>query len=81
MTKHADFYPPFPKQNRRAAALVAFFNAQGVPSAQVVYLQDRQATTRNIQQSLEAQLAAARAGDLLVGKAKPPQTPPLRTSC
>lgn len=64
--QHAEFYPPFPKQNRRDAALVAFFQAQGVPAAQVVYLQDQQATTRNIHQSLEAHLAAAGAGDLLV---------------
>lgn len=64
--KHADSFSPFPQENRRDAALVEFFRAQGVPESQICYLQDRQATTRRIQQALEAQLAAAGAGDLLV---------------
>jgi hypothetical protein len=64
--EHPDDFPPFPQQNRRDAALVEFFRAQGVPAAQIVYLQDRQATTRRIQQSFEEQLARAGAGDLLV---------------
>jgi hypothetical protein len=64
--KHSEYFEPFPKVNRRDAALVEFFRAQGVPSAQIVYLQDRQATTKRIQQALKAHLAAAGAGDLLV---------------
>jgi len=64
--KHAEYFDPFPKPNRRDAALVEFFRAQGVPSAQIVYLQDRQATTRRIRQSLEAHLAEAGENDLLV---------------
>jgi hypothetical protein len=64
--KHADDFPPFPQQDRRDAALVEFFRAQGVPAAQIVYLQDGQATTRRIQQTLEGHLARAGAGDLLV---------------
>jgi hypothetical protein len=64
--KHAEFFDPFPKENRRDAALAEFFRAQGVPSAQIVYLQDGQATTRRIQQSLEAHLAEAGESDLLV---------------
>ena len=64
--KHAEYFDPFPKQNRRDAALVEFFRAQGVPAAQIVYLQDHQATTRRIQQALETHLAGAGAGDLLV---------------
>jgi hypothetical protein len=64
--KHSDYFDPFPKENRRDAALVEFFRAQGVPSAQIAYLQDRQATTRRIQQTFEAHLAEAGAGDLLV---------------
>jgi hypothetical protein len=64
--KHSDYFDPFPKENRRDAALVEFFHAQGVPSAQIAYLQDRMATTKRIQQSLEAHLGAAGAGDLLV---------------
>jgi hypothetical protein len=64
--KHAEYFDPFPKPNRRDAALVEFFRAQGVPTAQIAYLQDRQATTRRIQEALEAHLAGAGAGDLLV---------------
>lgn len=64
--KHAEYFDPFPQINRRDAALVEFFRAQGVPPAQVVYLQDRQASTRRIQTAFEAQLGAAKAGDLLV---------------
>jgi hypothetical protein len=64
--KYDEYFPPFPKQNRRDAALVEFFRAQGVPEAQIVYLQDGQATSKNIQQALKTQLAATRAGDLLV---------------
>ena len=64
--KDSASFAPFPKENRRDAALVEFFRAQGVPPAQIAYLQDRQATTSRIQQALEAHLAGAGAGDLLV---------------
>jgi hypothetical protein len=64
--KHAQYFDPFPKENRRDAALVEFFRAQGVPSAQVAYLQDRQATTKGIQQAFASHLGAAGEGDLLV---------------
>jgi hypothetical protein len=64
--KHAEYYDPFPHENRRDGALVEFFRGQGVPAAQIAYLCDRQATTRRIQQALEAQLQAAGSGDLLV---------------
>ena len=64
--KHADSFSPFPQANRRDVALVEFFRAQGVPAPQITYLQDARATTKRIQQALEAQLAAAGAGDLLV---------------
>lgn len=64
--KHAEYFDLFPKQNCRDAALVEFFRAQGVPPAQIVYLQDQQATTHEIRQSLEAHLTAADADDLLV---------------
>jgi len=64
--KHADDFPPFPQQDRRDAALVEFFHSRGVPVTQIVYLQDREATTQRIQQAFEAQLARIGAGDLLV---------------
>lgn len=59
-------FSPFPKQNRRDAALVAFFRDQGVPAEQLVYLQDAEATTRQIRRSFEAQLAKAAPDDLLI---------------
>jgi Caspase domain len=64
--QRADYFDPFPKEQRRDAALVEFFRGQGVPTAQIVYLSDRQATTKRIQHDLEQQLAKASAGDMLV---------------
>lgn len=64
--KHADVFAPFPKPQRRDAALVEFFREQQVPAAQIVYLQDRAATTRRIQETLETHLAEAGADDLVV---------------
>src|SRR5690349_4275257 len=64
--KHADYFGPFPKENRRDAALVECFRALGVPPAQIVYLQDREATTKRIEREFDAQLAAARPGDTLL---------------
>jgi hypothetical protein len=64
--KHAEFFDPFPQENRRDAALVECFRALGVPPAQIVYLQDREATTARIQRAFEEQLASARAGDTLL---------------
>lgn len=63
---HADAFPPFPKVNRRDAALVDFFRGQGVPDTHIVYLQDGDATTHNIQKSMQAHLGGAGPGDLLV---------------
>src|SRR5215212_3265 len=38
-------FESFPKENRRDRELVRFFREQGVPAEQIVYLQDRAATT------------------------------------
>ncbi|MEN9936130.1 MAG: hypothetical protein RLZZ387_2709 [Chloroflexota bacterium] len=64
--KHDDLWAPFPKENRRDAALVELFRGLGVPSSQIAYLQDRQASTRRIQQTLEEHLAGSGPDDLLV---------------
>lgn len=64
--RRAGDFPSFPTANRRDAALVELFRAQGVPAAQIAYLHDSQASTLRIQQALEALLAQAGAGDLLV---------------
>ncbi len=63
--KHRDMFDSFPQKNRRDAQLVEFFKQQGVPAQQMVYLQDAQATTRQVKTAFAAFVAKARAGDLL----------------
>jgi hypothetical protein len=63
--KHADVFDSFPQEHRRDAELVAFFRQQGVPSDQIIYLRDREATAKRIQSSLASQLARARKDDWL----------------
>jgi hypothetical protein len=58
-------FESFPKENRRDRELVGFFREQGVPDSQIVYLQDRAATTRRIQSSLRALLSRTQEGDTL----------------
>src|SRR5882672_126834 len=58
--KHRDMFDSFPEKNRRDAQLVEFFRQQGVPSQQLVYLQDAQATTRQVENSFAAFLTKAR---------------------
>ncbi|HEU4326670.1 MAG TPA: hypothetical protein VFS21_26250 [Roseiflexaceae bacterium] len=64
--KDEDMWSSFPQENRRDAMLVEFFGASGVPEGQITYLQDRQATTRRIQEQLDVQLPKAGPNDLLV---------------
>jgi hypothetical protein len=63
--KHSEMFDSFPQENRRDAELVSFFRQQGVPSEQIIYLRDREATAQRIQSALAAQLARARKGDWL----------------
>ena len=63
--KHSDVFSSFPQKNRRDAQLVDFFRQQGVPANQLVYLQDAQATTRQVKSNFSAFLSHAREGDLL----------------
>jgi hypothetical protein len=63
--KHAEMFDSFPQQNRRDAELVAFFRQQGVPSEQIVYLRDREATAKRIQSAFASLLSRAGKGDLL----------------
>jgi hypothetical protein len=63
--KHRDMFDSFPQKNRRDAQLVEFFRQQGVPRQQLVYLQDAQATTRQVKTAFAAFLAKAKEGDLL----------------
>src|SRR5207253_9428579 len=63
--KDTESFDSFPKENRRDRELVGFFRQQGVPSSQIIYLQDEQATTRRIQNALVSQLSKTREGDTL----------------
>jgi hypothetical protein len=63
--KDKESFSSFPKENRRDRELVRFFRQKGVPDSQIVYLQDREATTRRIRQSLLSLLAKTKEGDTL----------------
>jgi hypothetical protein len=64
--KFPEYFSPFPKENRRDAALVKWFRTLGVPQSQLVYLQDKQATSAKIDQKFEALLADSAEDELLV---------------
>ncbi|HKP37707.1 MAG TPA: hypothetical protein VJT71_12700 [Pyrinomonadaceae bacterium] len=61
----SETFPSFPKANRRDAKLVNFFRGAGVPSTQVTYLQDAQATTRRVRERFSQMLSQTRDGDFL----------------
>lgn len=63
--KDKESFESFPQENRRDRELVRFFREQGVPSEQIVYLQDRAATTRRIKNELVSLLSKTREGDNL----------------
>jgi hypothetical protein len=63
--KHPDMFASFPQENRRDAQLVDFFRRQGVPTQQLVYLQDEQATTRRVKAAFTSLLSKTSDGDLL----------------
>ncbi len=64
--KHAEMFGSFPVKNRRDAALVDFFKQSGVPEAQIVYLQDKQATQQRIDRDFSAALKKLHPDDLLI---------------
>jgi hypothetical protein len=63
--KNEDQFDPFPKERRRDAALVRFFEQAGVPAGHIVYLRDRAAHLRQIEEALTTHLAQAQPGDFL----------------
>ncbi|HEY0323417.1 MAG TPA: agenet domain-containing protein [Pyrinomonadaceae bacterium] len=63
--KDKETFESFPQENRRDRELVRFFREQGVPDSQIVYLQDRAATTRRIQSELRSLLSKTQEGDTL----------------
>lgn len=64
--KDRESFDPFPAEQRRDVELVELFKAKGVPSSQIVYLQDRQATQKRIEFAFTAQLKKIPEGNLLV---------------
>jgi hypothetical protein len=63
--KDKETFESFPKENRRDRELVRFFREENVPPEQIVYLQDRAATTNRIQTALRQLLAKTQEGDTL----------------
>lgn len=63
--KDKETFESFPQENRRDRELVRFFREQGVPAEQIVYLQDRAATTRRIKNELVSLLSKTQEGDTL----------------
>ncbi len=63
--QHREMFDSFPRKNRRDAQLVENFRRQGVPGEQMVYLQDAQATTRQVKTAFTTFLTKAREGDFL----------------
>lgn len=63
--KDKETFESFPKENRLDRELVRFFREQGVPAGQIIYLQDRAATTTKIQNALRTLLSKTSPGDTL----------------
>jgi Caspase domain len=63
--EHSEMFESFPQKNRRDAQLASFFKTQGVPAEHMVYLKDRQATTRQVRTAFRDLLSQAREGDML----------------
>ena len=64
--KDKESFDPFPVKERRDHELVELFKEKGVPAAQIVYLQDKQATQGRIDAAFVAQLKKIKHGDLLL---------------
>ncbi|MEY2559977.1 MAG: hypothetical protein QOG51_392, partial [Verrucomicrobiota bacterium] len=64
--KHSETFGSFPVKNRRDNTLVDFFKQNGVPEAQIVYLQDKQATQSRIDSAFTEQLKKLGADDLFI---------------
>lgn len=56
----------FPTEGRRDATLVELLRRKGVPSANVTFLRDQQATKQNIQRAFDAALRATRPDETLL---------------
>lgn len=56
-------FASFPQENRRDKILLDVLKQRGVPESQIVFLQDKAATTAKIQTSFETFLSKAQSGD------------------
>lgn len=63
--KDADTFESFPKENRRDIVLLDVLKKRGVPAAQIVYLQDRVATTARIKAEFQKFLLLPAPGDTI----------------
>lgn len=61
----SESFESFPKVNRRDAQLARFFRERGVPSSQLVYLSDQQATKARVTSAFGKLLSQAGEDDLL----------------
>lgn len=64
--KDSDAFAPFPKDDRRDARLVRVLKDKGVPSGQIVYLPDNQATISTVRREFPKFLNRAQPGDWVI---------------
>lgn len=64
--QNTEEYGGFPQKDRRDAQLVNFFKSKGVPSGQIVYLQDAKATLETIETSFTKFLERTNENSLLI---------------
>ena len=62
----SESFGSFPKENRRDETLIKVLKERGVPANQVVYLQDKVATTARIKAEFSKLLARTQPGDTLI---------------
>lgn len=63
--QNKDNFASFPQKNRRDKVLLDVWRARGVPENQILYLQDKSATTAKIQNEFEKFLSKTKTGDTL----------------
>ena len=64
--KDSESFAPFPKDDRRDARLVQVLKDKGVPTSQIIYLQDHKATIGAVQRELPKFLQRASVGDWVI---------------
>src|SRR4051812_9098637 len=64
--QHEDSWDSFPKEGRKDAELMKFFEQAGVPRDQILFIKDRDATKERIGRLMARHLARASEGDMLI---------------